>query len=183
MGGDPLAGTTLKDAVNVFVDDPETEGILVIGEVGGDAELELADLLHQYRAGGGRKPVAGLVAGNCAVEGKVMGHAGAFTGVADPSVGEKVQALEDAGAVMVQHPGRFGEVMLELLGRPLPAEPVEGMEPNRPAQATGMHTIVKRPSPGTVPKIRRVQRRWLYTQDPQIADKLIRKVRAGPVRA
>lgn len=178
MGGDPVAGTTLKDAVSVFLEDPETEGIVVIGEVGGSAELELADLLRRYRAEGGRKPIAGLVAGNCAVEGRVMGHAGAFTGVADPSVEDKIRALENVSVAMVQHPGQFGEVMLRLLGRPMPAEPVKGMGPNGPTQRRGMHTMARRPVSVRLPNRRHgYQRRSLYTQDPAVVHGLIQKVR------
>jgi succinyl-CoA synthetase alpha subunit len=169
MGGDVVAGTSLVDAVRVFLEDPATEGIVVIGEVGGAAEMEVAEVIREYK---GRKPVMALVAGECAIEGRVMGHAGAFRGFGDPSVQEKVKALENAGVTIVQHPGQFGAGMLKLLDRPMPEVPVKGMGPNGP-QKRGLHMLARgRPSTSML----RQQRRPLYTKDPKIAREILEKV-------
>ena len=106
-----VLGTTLADGLRLFFDDPHTRGIIVIGEIGGEAEMEAADLIREHRrlsasAGVPPKPVVAMVAG----------HAGAVLTPRDASAEEKARALEDAGAVVVPHPGVMGETMRRLLG-------------------------------------------------------------------
>ncbi|KAF5720824.1 hypothetical protein FGLOB1_460 [Fusarium globosum] len=117
MGGDMLPGTTLADGLKLFVDHDETKGIIVIGEIGGEAELEAAELIREHRRTSPRpKPVIAMVAGRTAPEGKAMGHAGAIWRDGDVTAEAKTKALEDAGAIIVPHPGVMGERMKELLG-------------------------------------------------------------------
>jgi succinyl-CoA synthetase alpha subunit len=108
----------LADGLRLFFDHEETKGIIVIGEIGGEAELKAADLIREYRrATPNPKPIIAMVAGRTAPEGKMMGHAGAFLSSRDISAEAKVKALEDAGAVIVPHPGVMGKTMMELLGK------------------------------------------------------------------
>lgn len=115
MGGDWLAGTSLLDGVKVFLDDPGTEGIIVIGEVGGTAELDVAEFLQSWK--GPHKPIMGLMAGLTALKGRAMGHAGAVRGLGEPAAQEKSNILQKAGVTMVTHPGEFGPRMRELFDR------------------------------------------------------------------
>lgn len=180
MGGDAVEGTNLVDAVKVFLEDNETEGIVVIGEIGGDTEMQVADVVSQYRAEGGKKPVMALVSGSCAVHGKTMGHAGAFRGIGDPSVDDKIKALVRAGVVMVQHPGEFGQGMLKLLGRQPPRESVKGMGPNGPAQKRGLHIMARRRPALANPPALGQQKKTLYTEDPSVAHRLLTEVCLNP---
>ncbi|KAI8677832.1 CoA-binding domain-containing protein [Fusarium keratoplasticum] len=116
MGGDMLPGTTLADGLKLFFEHDETRGIIVIGEIGGEAELEAAELIKEYRKTANPKPVVAMVAGRTAPEGKTMGHAGAVFSAGDITAGAKAKALEDAGAIVVPHPGVMGKKMRELLG-------------------------------------------------------------------
>ncbi|RSL76661.1 hypothetical protein CEP51_009767 [Fusarium floridanum] len=115
MGGDMLPGTTLADGLRLFFEHEETKGIIVIGEIGGEAELEAAELIKEYRKTANPKPVVAMVAGRTAPESKTMGHAGAVFSAGDITAGAKAKALEDAGAIVVPHPGVMGEKMRELL--------------------------------------------------------------------
>ncbi|KAJ7100907.1 succinyl-CoA synthetase subunit alpha [Mycena belliarum] len=118
MGGDIVAGTDFVDALSVFEDDPDTHGIVVIGEIGGRAEEEAAGWIQDYRARTTNpKPIAALVAGKMAKPGHVMGHAGAWRGLSEHSAEVKHNLLRDAGAIMVDHPAQFGAVMREALAR------------------------------------------------------------------
>lgn len=118
MGGDLLPGTTLVDGLKLFFDHPETEGIIVIGEIGGEAELRAAEVIKEYRrTTPNPKPIIAMVAGQTAPEGRTMGHAGAVLSPRDVPASVKVAALRDAGAVIVPHPGVMGETMKQLLGR------------------------------------------------------------------
>jgi succinyl-CoA synthetase alpha subunit len=117
MGGDPLPGTTFVDALRHFFKHEGTEGIILIGEIGGEAEFEAAELIKEYRSKGGAKPIIAMVAGQTAPEGRVMGHAGALLGRGDKTAKEKAVALEKAGARVVAHPGEMGGLMTQLLGR------------------------------------------------------------------
>jgi succinyl-CoA synthetase alpha subunit len=175
MGGDALAGTTQVDAVKTFMEDPETEGIVMIGEIGGSAELEVADVVREYKANGGKKPIMGLIGGHCAVPGRVMGHAGASRAVGDPSVMDKVRALEAAGMVIVDHPGMFGEGMAKLLGRPVPREAVQGMGPGGLQQKRGLHTMMRRRPASTLPSPSQ-QTRKLHIKDSANAQKVLKIV-------
>ena len=117
VGGDSMPGTTLADSLKVFFDHDETEGIVLIGEIGGEQELRAADLIREYRRSvKNPKPIVAMVAGQTAPSGKTMGHAGAFLTPVSASAAEKARALEDAGAVVVPHPGVMGAKMKELLG-------------------------------------------------------------------
>ncbi|KAI1813719.1 hypothetical protein GGS20DRAFT_552043 [Poronia punctata] len=116
VGGDILPGTTLKDGLQILTEDPDTEAIALVGEIGGEAELEAAYWINQYRARTDKpKPIAALVAGINAPPSRIMGHAGAFTNFAEPGPQEKVKALEEAGCAIVNHPSRFGPVLSGML--------------------------------------------------------------------
>lgn len=117
MGGDMLPGTTLKDALELFYGHDETEGIIVIGEIGGMAEYDAAESIRAYRASTSNpKPIVAMVAGRTAPKGKVMGHAGALLSAGDKGAEDKAQAFRDAGAVVVPHPGFLGSEMKRMLG-------------------------------------------------------------------
>lgn len=116
IGGDVIAGTNFLDALKVFEHDNDTDGIVLVGEVGGTSEEEAAEWIREYRRRvSNPKPIAALVAGMCAQPGKVMGHAGAWAAPGEGSAMSKWKSLEDAGAVMVDHPTKFGKVMKALL--------------------------------------------------------------------
>ena len=116
MGGDVLPGTTLVDGLRTFFEHGETRGIIVIGEIGGDAELHAAELIREYRASTPNpKPIIAMVAGRTAPKGRTMGHAGAHLSATDVPAEVKAKALEEAGAVVVPHPGVMGTKMKELL--------------------------------------------------------------------
>lgn len=111
-------GTTLVDSLKVFFDHQETEGIILIGEIGGEQELRAAEMIKEYRKSTPNpKPIVAMVAGQTAPYGKIMGHAGAILTPRDVSAAFKAKALEEAGAVLVPHPGVMGVTMKELLGR------------------------------------------------------------------
>lgn len=119
IGGDLLPGSSLVDAVTAMIKDPTTKGVVLLGEIGGDAEIEASALVKEYRAAeikAGRtpKPFVGMVAGRTAPKGKVMGHAGAISG-GSVSAKDKVRAMQDAGIIVPAHPGEIGEVMKALL--------------------------------------------------------------------
>lgn len=112
-----MTGTTLVDGLKLFFDHPGTKGIICIGEIGGEAELRAAELIHEYRQRTPNpKPVIAMVAGRTAPQGKTMGHAGAILSSTDVSAEDKARALEEAGAVVVPHPGVMGTTMKALLG-------------------------------------------------------------------
>jgi len=176
MGGDAVAGTTLADAVNIFLEDEGTEGIAIIGEIGGAAEMDVAEVIREYRLNGGKKPIMALVSGKCAVDGRVMGHAGALRGF-DPTVEDKIKALEKAGAVIVEHPGMFGEGMMKLLGRSMPRESVKGMGPSGPGQRRGLHTMTRRrPVFPSAQQPLGQQKRSLYTEDSKVTLEILKQV-------
>ncbi|KAG5806495.1 hypothetical protein H9Q74_007374 [Fusarium xylarioides] len=116
MGGDMMPGTTLVDALKLFFDHPETEGIIVIGEIGGEAELRAAEAIKEYRRSTKiQKPIIAMVAGKTAPEGRTMGHAGALLQTGDISAEAKAKTLADSGAIVVPHPGVMGHVMKDLI--------------------------------------------------------------------
>lgn len=109
-------GTTLVDGLKTFFEHEETKGIIVIGEIGGEAELKAAELIKEYRRSTANpKPIVAMVSGRTAPKEKTMGHAGAVLSVMDVSAEDKARALEEAGAVVVPHPGVMGTKMKELL--------------------------------------------------------------------
>ena len=113
IGGDPIIGTTTKEAVELLMNDPETEGIVMIGEIGGGMEAEAARWIQSV---GNLKPVVGFIAGQTAPKGRRMGHAGAIIGGADDTAAAKMKIMESCGIYVVQSPANIGETMLEALG-------------------------------------------------------------------
>ena len=113
IGGDPIIGTTTKDAVELFMNDPETEAIVMIGEIGGQLEAEAAKWI---RATGNKKPVIGFIAGQTAPTGRTMGHAGAIVGGKDDTAAAKMQILRDNGIYVVDSPAEIGKKVKEILG-------------------------------------------------------------------
>ena len=113
IGGDPLHGTTFTDVLGLFQDDPETEGIVMIGEIGGNREQRAADFIRQHV----RKPVVAAVVGQTAPPGKRMGHAGAIITGKAALASDKIKALQEAGVHVVDSPAYIGQKMKEALGR------------------------------------------------------------------
>jgi len=114
IGGDPIIGTTTKDAVEIFMNDPDTDGIIMIGEIGGGMEAEAAYWIKEN----GTKPVVGFIAGQTAPKGRKMGHAGAIVGGADDTAAAKMKILTECGIHVVESPAVIGKKMAELLGVP-----------------------------------------------------------------
>jgi succinyl-CoA synthetase alpha subunit len=114
IGGDPIIGTTTREAVELFMNDPETEGIVMIGEIGGGLEAEAA---RWIRANGNKKPVVGFIAGQTAPKGRKMGHAGAIVGSADDTAAAKMRILAENGIVVVQSPAQIGATMKKVMGK------------------------------------------------------------------
>ena len=113
IGGDPVIGTTHIDCLRAFEDDPQTEAIVMIGEIGGDAEERAADFIKAHVS----KPVVGYVAGFTAPEGKTMGHAGAIVSGSSGTAAAKQEALEAAGVQVGRTPSATARLMRDLLGR------------------------------------------------------------------
>ena len=111
IGGDPIIGTTTKDAVQLLMADPETEGIVVIGEIGGNLEAEAAAWIKEN----GTKPVVGFIAGETAPKGRTMGHAGAIVGGEDDTAEAKKRIMRECGIKVVDSPAHIGQAMAELL--------------------------------------------------------------------
>ena len=111
IGGDPIIGTTTKDAVELLMGDPATEGIVMIGEIGGGMEAEAAYWIKEH----GTKPVVGFIAGATAPKGRTMGHAGAIIGGKDDTAEAKKAILRECGIHVVDSPADIGTKMLELL--------------------------------------------------------------------
>ena len=111
IGGDPIPGTTTKDAVELLMNDPETEGIIMIGEIGGNMENEAA----YYVKANPRKPVVGFIAGQTAPPGRRMGHAGAIIGGADDTAAAKMKIMRECGIHVVDSPAVIGKTMASVL--------------------------------------------------------------------
>ena len=111
IGGDPVIGTRFVDALELFEDDPDTEGVVLIGEIGGSDEQEAARYIHDYMD----TPVFGFIAGRTAPPGRRMGHAGAIVSGGSGTAEAKFQALEEAGATVVKNPALIGETIGDVL--------------------------------------------------------------------
>src|SRR6195952_3219888 len=110
IGGDPIIGTTTKEAVELFMNDPETDAIVMIGEIGGGMEAEAANYIKRT---GNKKPVVGFIAGQTAPPGRRMGHAGAIVGGADDTAAAKMKIMEECGIYVVASPADIGKTMAE----------------------------------------------------------------------
>jgi succinyl-CoA synthetase alpha subunit len=111
IGGDPIIGTPTKEAVELLMNDPETEGIVMIGEIGGSMEAEAARWIKENN----RKPVVGFIAGQTAPPGRRMGHAGAIIGGADDTAAAKMKIMAECGITVVQTPAEIGSTMAKVL--------------------------------------------------------------------
>ena len=111
IGGDPIIGTTTKEAVELLMNDTETEGIVMIGEIGGNLEADAARWIKDNAT----KPVVGFIAGQTAPEGRTMGHAGAIVGGADDTAAAKMKIMADCGIHVVESPADIGEMMAKVL--------------------------------------------------------------------
>ena len=111
IGGDPIIGTTTKEAVELFMNDPDTDGIVMIGEIGGSMEAEVAYYVKEH----GTKPVVSFIAGATAPKGRTMGHAGAIIGGKDDTAQAKKQILKECGIHVVESPAEIGKTMANVL--------------------------------------------------------------------
>lgn len=111
IGGDPIIGTTTKEAVELFMNDPGTEGIVMIGEIGGGMEAEAARWIKEHP----HKPVVGFIAGQTAPPGRRMGHAGAIVGGAEDTAAAKMKILSECGVKVVASPADIGKTMAEAM--------------------------------------------------------------------
>ena len=111
IGGDPIIGTTTKDAVELFMNDDETDGIIMIGEIGGQLEADAARWIKDN----GTKPVVGFIAGKTAPTGRTMGHAGAIVGGKDDTADAKMDILRECGISVAESPANIGSLMAELI--------------------------------------------------------------------
>ena len=112
IGGDPIIGTTILDAVKLFMNDDDTDGIVMIGEIGGQLEADAAKWIQEN----GTKPVVGFIAGQTAPKGRTMGHAGAIVGGSDDTAEAKMRILRECGVNVVESPAQIGAKIAELLG-------------------------------------------------------------------
>lgn len=111
IGGDPIIGTTTKEAVELFTNDPDTDAIVMIGEIGGGMEAEAARWIKEN----GKKPVVGFIAGQTAPPGRRMGHAGAIIGGADDTAAAKMKIMSESGIHVVQSPADIGKTMAQVI--------------------------------------------------------------------
>lgn len=173
MGGDIVAGTNLVDSLKVFEADPETEGIILIGELGGCAEIDAAEWIKDYKKRvKNPKPIAAILGGIHAPSGRIMGHAGAWTSRGEKGATDKLKILEDVGVTMVDHPEKFGPVMKSLLSQ-------SGRDPSKITQDAsnqkrGYHTSSRRPLAETQRRAREAaqQKRTLVLKPDQGPDVL-----------
>ena len=113
IGGDPIIGTTTKQAVELLINDPETECVVMIGEIGGQLE---ADAANWYKESGSKKPIVGFIAGETAPAGRTMGHAGAIVGGSDDTAQAKKKIMKDCGIYVVDSPAEIGKKVKEVMG-------------------------------------------------------------------
>ena len=112
IGGDPIIGTTILDAIKLFMNDEQTDGIVMIGEIGGQLEVDAAKWVQKN----GTKPVVGFIAGQTAPKGRTMGHAGAIVGGKDDTAEAKMRILSQCGVHVVESPAQIGAKIAELIG-------------------------------------------------------------------
>nr|WP_298926828.1 succinate--CoA ligase subunit alpha [uncultured Allomuricauda sp.] len=113
IGGDPIIGTTTKEAVELLINDPETECVVMIGEIGGQLE---ADAAKWYKESGSKKPIVGFIAGETAPAGRTMGHAGAIVGGSDDTAQAKKRIMSECGIHVVDSPAKIGVKVKEVIG-------------------------------------------------------------------
>ena len=113
IGGDPIIGTTTKEAVELLINDPETDAVVMIGEIGGQLE---ADAAKWYKASGSKKPVIGFIAGETAPAGRTMGHAGAIVGGTDDTAQAKKKIMRECGMHVVDSPAEIAKKVKEVMG-------------------------------------------------------------------
>ena len=111
IGGDPIIGTTTKDAVKLLMNDNETDGIIMIGEIGGQLEADAAKWVKEF----GNKPMVGFIAGKTAPAGRTMGHAGAIVGGKDDTADAKISILRECGISVAESPAEIGSLMAKLM--------------------------------------------------------------------
>ncbi|RMZ80289.1 hypothetical protein DV738_g2827, partial [Chaetothyriales sp. CBS 135597] len=182
IGGDVIVGTNFVEACQVLVDDPYTEGIVLIGELGGRAELEAAEWIKDYRARTANpKPVIAVIGGITAPPGKIMGHAGAWCAPGEATAAEKIKLLEKADIEVVDHPEKLGERMKEVLAQQGKGRGSSNNTNSTTALGSGIaqkrmyHTARWRPRPSTsvpntVSRSSYVQKRKLYIKQSQAFD-------------
>lgn len=112
IGGDPIIGTTTKQALEMFINDPETEAVVMIGEIGGQLEAEAA---RWYKETGSKKPVVGFIAGQTAPAGRTMGHAGAIVGGKDDTAQAKMEIMRECGIHVAESPAEIGQTIANVL--------------------------------------------------------------------
>ena len=113
IGGDPIIGTTTREAIELFINDPETECVVMIGEIGGQLEAEAA---RWYKESGSKKPIIGFIAGETAPAGRTMGHAGAIVGGTDDTAQAKKKIMKECGIHVVESPAEIGKKVKEVMG-------------------------------------------------------------------
>jgi len=113
IGGDPIIGTTTKEALELFINDPETDAVVMIGEIGGNLEAEAA---RWYKQSGSTKPVVGFIAGQTAPKGRTMGHAGAIVGGDEDTAQAKMAIMSENGINVVDSPAEIGATVAKVLG-------------------------------------------------------------------
>lgn len=113
IGGDPIIGTTTKEALEMLINDPESEAVVMIGEIGGQLEIDAA---NWYKNSGIKKPVIGFIAGETAPAGRTMGHAGAIVGGSDDTAQAKKKVMRECGIHVVDSPAEIGKKVAEILG-------------------------------------------------------------------
>ena len=112
IGGDPIIGTTTKDAIELFMNDEDTECIVMIGEIGGQLETDAARWVAEN---GNKKPIVGFIAGETAPKGRTMGHAGAIVGGAEDTAEAKKKVMKECGIYVIDSPAEIGKKVAEVL--------------------------------------------------------------------
>uniref|UniRef100_A0A093VLV6 Succinyl-CoA ligase [ADP-forming] subunit alpha-1, mitochondrial n=2 Tax=Talaromyces marneffei PM1 TaxID=1077442 RepID=A0A093VLV6_TALMA len=166
MGGDVLAGTNFIDAMKIFENDLDTDGIVLVGEIGGTAEMDAAEWIKDYhKRTADPKPIMALVGGLEAPKGRVMGHAGAWVAPGEPDARAKYVALQKAGVTLVSHPEKFGPGMKTLLGNS--GRLSNSSTSPSAGQRRGYHTATR-----TRTRVQPIQRRFLHIKQHQAFDML-----------